>query len=460
MINAIGRGLEQLLGLNQVRPAWREEFAAHSYRVSTDRALRVAWAVLLFDLPLFLLIDWATYTTGQWATQPAHERIFWWRIGVVVALLGLLLMRHFTRDEAARNRNFAWASAITFPLLGVWFVVVCQSLVTDASLYAMFLIGVSVLFPLPGRLKLLIYPLSLLALILGIRWSSPDSIHFLHLGVNATCCAIGALVTEAVAMRTYAADFAKSQLLDEERLRADELLRNVLPPAIVERFKQTGGSTVVEYHPEVSVLFADFVGFGKLSQTLAPAEMIGLLDALFLEFDEAADRFQVEKVKTLGDAYMAACGVPLHAHDHAQRVAELALRIQNIAGRFQSDRDLPVQFRIGLHTGPAIAGVIGRKKFCYDLWGDTINIASHLRSAAAAGTIHVSQAMREALGETFRFEAREAIQLKDRPPERTWTLVGRIRPGAAFKDLVKTGSSPSASHTTSSGPRYSSATGT
>lgn len=438
MINAIGQGLEQLLGLNQIRPAWREEFATQACRVSAERALRVCWAVLLFDLPLFALIDWATYVSGQWETQPAHARIFWWRMGLVTVLAGLLLMRHLTHDRAERNRAFAWGCTVAFPLLGVWFVVVCQSLVTDASLYAMFLIGVSVLFPLPSPLKLLIYPVSLIVLLTGMRWTSPDAIHFLHVAVNATSCAIGALLTEAVAMRTYAADFAKSRLLDEERLRADELLRNVLPPPIVERFKLTGGSTVVEYHPEVSVLFADFVGFGKLAQTLAPAEMIGLLDALFLEFDEAADRFQVEKIKTLGDAYMAACGAPAHVHDHAQRVAELALRIQSIAGRFQSDRELPVQFRIGIHTGPAIAGVIGRKKFCYDLWGDTINIASHLKAAATPGSIHLSQAMREALGEAFRFEARDPVPLKDRPPEHTWVLLGRNRRGPAFKDLIRT----------------------
>lgn len=437
MNNVFGRALEQLLGLNQILPAWREEFAAQAYRVSAERALRVAWAVLLFDLPLFALIDWATYTTGQWAQQPAHERILWWRVGLVLILGGLILMARCTPDVARRNRNLAWSSAILLPLLGVWFVVVCQTLVTDASLYAMFLIGVSVLFPMPGLLKLLIYPLSIALLLIGLRYTSPDPIHLLHVSVNAVCCTVGALITEAVAMRTYAADFAKSRLLDEERLRADELLRNVLPPPIVERFKLTGGSTVVEYHPEVSVLFADFVGFGKLAQSLAPAEMIGLLDALFLEFDEAADRFQVEKIKTLGDAYMAACSVPVHVHDHAQRIAEVALRIQSIAGRFQSDRELPVQFRIGIHTGPAIAGVIGRKKFCYDLWGDTINIASHLKAAATPGSIHVSQAMRDALGDAFRFEARDPVQLKDRTPEPTWVLLGRTRPGAAFKDLIR-----------------------
>lgn len=458
MDNAFGRVVEKLLGLDQIQPAWRDEFARQSYRISADRAVRVIWAVLLFDLPLLVLIDWTTHAAGQWAIQPAHERIFWWRVGLVILLLGLLVLRRLTRDDPDGNRNFAWVSTLAFPLIGVWFVVVCQTLVSDASLYAMFVIGVSVLFPLPGLGKLLIYPVSLLALVIGVRQTSVDATHFLHVVVNAGCCAMGAMITEAVAMRTYVAEFAKSLLLGEERRRADEVLRNVLPPLIADRLK-SGGSTMVEYHPEVSVLFADFVGFGKLAQTLEPSEMIGLLDALFLEFDEAADRFQVEKIKTLGDAYMAACGVPLPSPDHAQRIAELALRIQSIAGRFQSDRKLPVQFRIGIHTGPAIAGVIGRKKFCYDLWGDTINIASHLKSAALPGSIHLSQTMRDALNDSFRFEAREPVQLKDRPQEQTWALIGRAGEGAAFKDLVRTESSPSASPTTSSSPRHSSSRG-
>lgn len=400
MNNAIGRGLEKLLGLNQVLPAWREEFAA----------------------------------------QPAHERIFWWRVGLTAVLLTLLVLGSAARDEGVRNRRFAWASAIAFPLIGAWFVVVCQTLITDASIYVLFLIGTSVLLPLPGLLKLLIYPVSLAVLLAGFHWIPVDPTAGFHVSVNATLAVVGALVTEAVAMRTYAADFVKSRQLDEERHRADEMLRNVLPLPILQRLRQDAGAPV-EYHPEVSILFADFVGFGRLAQSLSPSEMIGLLDALFLEFDEAADRFGVEKIKTLGDSYMAACGVPLYVRDHAQRVAEFGLRIQSIAARFQSDRDLPVHFRIGLHTGPAIAGVIGRRKFCYDLWGDTVSTASHLQAAGAPGYIHLSHAMREALGDAYRFETRAPIRLKDRPPEQTYYLVGRAAEGELLKDRV-TGDAP------------------
>ena len=390
----------------------------------------MAWAVLLIDLPLFLLVDWRTYASGAWDTQPAHERIFWWRIGLILGISLLLFARRTTREGPRRDAWFAWASFIWFPALGIWFAIVCQTLITDTSIYAMFLIGASVLFPLLNPWKLLLYPGSMAALLIGLYWIHTDSTLAAHTAVNAICAAIGALVTQAVAMRTYAADFVKSRLLEEERERADVLLRNVLPPQIAERMKLDSDSRV-EYHPEVSILFADFAGFGALTQQLPPGELISLLDQLFLEFDEAADRFGVEKIRTMGDSYLAACGVPVAEPDHARRIAELALRIQKIAARFRSDRRLPVHFRIGLHTGPAIAGVIGRRKLSYDLWGETVNLASHLRSSAGPDSIHISSQMRAALGDVYPFQACDPIRFKGRESMQTYFLLGGINERSA-----------------------------
>lgn len=431
MDNALVRTLKRVLGYTQIDAAWRADFNAQAYRLSADRAARVCWAVLLLDLPLFALVDWAMWSSGQWATQPAHERIFWWRAGLSVMIVVLLIARALIRDEPRRERVIAWATAIGFPMLGVWFTSVCQTLITDASIYALFLIGAAVLFPLPSLYKLLIFPACLLALLLGVSLISVESVSELHVMINAGMVTIGALVTEVVAMRTYIGEQIKSLLLEQERKRADRLLRNVLPPNVAERFMRDD-SALVEYHPQISILFADFVGFGRLTQSLPPEEMIGLLDALFHEFDEAAERFCAEKIKTIGDSYMAACGVPVAQPDHAQRIAELALRIQSIAERFRSDRGLPVQFRIGLHTGPAIAGIIGRKKFCYDLWGDTINLAALLQFAGTPNCIHISDAMREALGDQYRYTAREPMPLKGRGPTQTHCLLGRADEGVTW----------------------------
>nr|WP_293245513.1 adenylate/guanylate cyclase domain-containing protein [Panacagrimonas sp.] len=430
------RVLRAVFGVDRMQVALRDEFAAHAYRVSAERGLRVCWAVLLFDLPLFALIDWSTWNSGQWSLQPAHGRVFWWRVALVSSIGLLLVAREFIGDERRRDRVFAWCCAVGFPLFGAWFTVICQTLITDASIYALFLIGASVVFPLPGLRKLLIYPVSLLLVLIGVQWVGVGPVPELHVTVNATCVAVGALTVEAIAMRTYVADFTKSLEIERERGRADELLRNVLPAAVAERLK-TNPATQVEHHPAVSVLFADFVGFGRLAQELAPGEMIGLLDHLFNEFDEAADRFGVEKIKTLGDTYMAACGVPAAQPDHAERMANLALRMLSIADRFESDRRLPVHFRVGMHTGPAIAGIIGSRKFCYDLWGDTINVAALLQGSGAPDRIHVSQAMRDALGDGFRFQAREPIELKGRAPAATYYLLGRADEDQMLKDRAR-----------------------
>lgn len=435
MIEGFVRGLEKIFGVERIGREYRQEFATQAYRVSAERGLRAAWAVFVLDVPLFLLIDFGTWNAGQWALQPAHERIFWWRVALTGLLVALLILRVLIPEERKCDRVFAWSSAIAFPVLGAWFTIVCQTLITDASVYALFLIGTSVLFPLPMLRKLLIYPVTVLLVFIGLPFTSADPVSMYHVAVNVTCVGIGAIVVEAVAMRTYAADFAKSIEIDHERRRADALLRNVLPAPVAERLKRDP-TTRVEHHPAVSVLFADFVGFGRLTQDLPPEQMIALLDHLFHEFDEAADRFGVEKIKTLGDSYMAACGVPAAQPDHACRAAELALRIQAIAGRFKSDRGLPVHLRIGLHTGPAIAGIIGRKKFCYDLWGDTINFAAQLQAAGAPDRIHVSAAMREALGGEYRFEAREPIAFKGRAAVHTYELLGRRSEGEMLKDCL------------------------
>lgn len=433
MENAFVRGLRKVLGLDRIEPAWRAEFAAQAYRVSAERAQRASWAVLLLSLPLFYLIDWHTYASGLWDIQPAHPAIFWWRAGLVVMILLLMVGGTVLREEPRRHQLFAWGSAIAYPLFGIWFTVVCQSLITDASIYVLFLIGVSVLFPMPTLLKLLIYPASFGLLWLGFQDQVPASVAAYYTLVDAACASVGALVTEAVAMRTYAADFAKSIELEHQRQRADGLLYNMLPAPVAERLKQDPGSRV-ELHEEVTVLFADFVGFGRLSRELPPDQMIGLLDHLFHEFDEAADRFGVEKIKTIGDAYMAASGVPAYQPDHARRAVDLALRMQSIAQRFRSDRHLPVHFRIGLHTGPAVAGIIGQRKYCYDLWGQTINTAAMLEATGVPDRIHISPATREAVGEGYHIEAREPVHTGDPAMSRTYFVSGRVESGESFKD--------------------------
>lgn len=308
--------------------------------------------------------------------------------------------------------------------MGVWPSIVFQELAPDTSIFALFVSGTVGLLPMPSKSKLLIYPLALVLMLFGLHIAAVDSVATLHTSINAACVCIAALLIEAVLMKSCASDFAQSEQFEFQARKTTALLSKSLPATVIDRLKESD-ETVVELHPEVSVLFVDFAGFNKITESLEPEETIGLLGALFQEFDEAAVRFGVEKIKASGDTYMAASGVTEYQANHAERVASLALRIRAIAQRFRSDRGQPVHFRLGIDSGPIIAGVIGRKRFCYDLWGETVNTARLLQASSALVGIHVSAATRNALGPKFSFSQRAPIRIRGRAPVQTYYLVGR-----------------------------------
>jgi len=212
--------------------------------------------------------------------------------------------------------------------------------------------------------------------------------------------------------------------LEREKERSEKLLLNILPAEIADRLKD-GAATIADSFPSVTVLFADLCGFTEFSQTVEPRQLVGLLDEIFSAFDQLAGSHGVEKIKTIGDAYMAVAGLPIPRPDHADAVAKMALGMQDAFCEVTRARGLAMQVRIGIHTGPVVAGVIGRHKFTYDLWGDTVNLASRMESHGEPSRIHVSQATREILGNRFRFADRGEIQVKGKGLVRTSFLLGR-----------------------------------
>ena len=205
--------------------------------------------------------------------------------------------------------------------------------------------------------------------------------------------------------------------LEEEKARSQALLLNILPQDIVDRL-EAGERVIADRHPDVSVLFSDLVGFTETSSKLEPQVLVTELNALFTEFDLLCERTGVEKIKTIGDAYLAVGGLPGGRTDHVAAVAELALAMLDVV------RDTTWRIRIGLHTGPAVAGVIGTRKFVYDVWGDTVNVASRLESTSEPNRIHVSDAVARALGEAFRLDARGNVELKGKGDVATFFLDG------------------------------------
>lgn len=210
------------------------------------------------------------------------------------------------------------------------------------------------------------------------------------------------------------------ELLDRERRRSESLLLNVLPAQIAERLK-AGETVIADAHAAATVLFADAVGFTPLSAALEPKVMVGLLNEVFSRFDDLALTHGLEKIRTIGDNYMAVAGVPRARRDHAQAAARMALDMLEVVRRLPDDRRL--EFRIGLNSGPLVAGVIGKRKFVFDLWGDPVNTASRMESHGVPGRIQITEATYELLKEDFRCEPRGAIEVKGKGTLSTWFLV-------------------------------------
>lgn len=209
-----------------------------------------------------------------------------------------------------------------------------------------------------------------------------------------------------------------------ERLnhRTDALLRNILPGSVAERLKNEERD-IVDHFSEATVLFCDLVGFTPLAKRLGPVGLVGLLNRIFRAMDELAEQHGLEKIKTIGDAYMVCGGVPDPMPDHAQAVAAFALDVIETVPSLCENASLDL--RIGMHSGPVVAGVIGERKFAYDLWGDTVNTASRLESGGVPGRIQLSRETADRLGNTWLIEERGEIELKGRGTMETCFLIGR-----------------------------------
>ncbi len=245
--------------------------------------------------------------------------------------------------------------------------------------------------------------------------------------------AVTVLVTVLLIVHLFTRDTATA----EERLalahaRSERLLLNVLPAPISARLKENG-EAIADGFAEVTVLFADLVGFTELSQRLTPEELVVMLNRTFSAFDDMAAALGVEKIKTIGDCYMVAAGLPERSNDHAERVARMALRMREALEDINREGGYTLRVRIGVHSGPVVAGVIGKRKFIYDLWGDTVNTASRMESSGRPGEIQVTREVYDRLDGVFSFERRGVIQVKGKGEMETYLLLGE-RPKA---DVLK-----------------------
>jgi class 3 adenylate cyclase len=235
------------------------------------------------------------------------------------------------------------------------------------------------------------------------------------------------VLTASIAYRLERGDRVDFVLREELALahhRSEQLLTNILPVPVAERLKN-GESPIADECPDVTVVFADIADFTAMSSSMHPSDLVALLDDVFTRFDDLAVRHGLEKIKTVGDAYMAVAGAPEPKDDHAHAAAAMALDMVDTLADVDRADGTPLRVRVGIASGPAVAGVIGTSKFIYDLWGDTVNTASRMESQGLVGRVQVSESTRHLLGGDFEVEERGAVLIKGKGSLRTWLLAER-----------------------------------
>lgn len=248
--------------------------------------------------------------------------------------------------------------------------------------------------------------------------------------------AFGALNIGAVSLISFTllATFARQREAAQERV--EDLLLNILPEDIARRLQEERHS-IADQFDAASILFGDVVDFTPLSSRLSPAEIVALLDRLFTDFDALVDRHELEKIKTIGDAYMVAAGVPRPRPDHAHALAQMALEmLECAAGHTRADGRGNLNLRIGINSGPVVAGVIGRRRFLYDLWGDAVNMASRMEAHGSPGKIQITRATWELIRDDFLCEPRGFVEVKGKGRVEAWYLSGTREPASLEKPRV------------------------
>jgi adenylate cyclase len=253
----------------------------------------------------------------------------------------------------------------------------------------------------------------------GLEPAWAMSMSFVITAISA-CAMVG--VTVWFALR----DTARAEaVMEDEYDRSEALLANMLPVSVAERLKEPDRDVIADKYDDASVLFADIVGFTERASGITPCDLVKFLDRLYGAFDALVDQYGLEKIKVSGDSYMVVSGVPNPRADHLEALAGLALDMSDVAAGFKDPHGDTIQLRMGLATGTVVAGVVGSRRFFYDVWGDAVNVASRMESTDSVGRIQVPEAVYECLKDEFVLQERGRIDVKGKGIMRTWYLVGR-----------------------------------
>jgi class 3 adenylate cyclase len=376
--------------------------------------LAVALLFLCVADPLYLLLD-------LWSKAVPHAWLMAWHAAMALFFGAVLLLGRRIGSHAARQRMLQ-AFFVTTALLFVWFGVVSWLGTGDLSMVAIAQVLVAATLCAPGRLRRWLYALQALAIGLLLAWLDRSG-RFLGQMQFANLLVIVAVAhaMDGHMLKNARTLFAEKCRVVRERQRADAVLYNALPPGIAEELK-VHHKVRAQSYPEMAILFADIVGFTQFAAARPPEQVLAVLNTLFSEMDVLVELHQVEKIKTIGDAYMVV------SKTQPEALARLALSLHDVMQRFNTAHGLGFTLRIGMHCGPAIAGVIGRSRFLYDVWGDAVNLASRMESSGEPGRIQTSERLFQALCHAFEFEPRGAVDIKGMGALPTYFLLGAKAP--------------------------------
>lgn len=362
--------------------------------------LREAWTIRFgITVPVFLALVPFVYSrwAGRWH-QPAMF-VFGMTLNLVVLWIGAI---------SPPAGFFIYTSyAIVFVTLGAF---IAKMNVSTQALYTLSTIALYLAFDVTRSHATLPVRLSVVLTLISMG-------------------SIGALAAHQLEVQAREAFLARRRIkkqmaeIDAEKAKSEALLLNILPATIAEQLK-TDSRAIADGFADVSVLFSDIVGFTQMSARMSPQELVQRLDEVFTRFDAITRELGLEKIKTIGDAYMVASGIPVQREDHAKAICQMALRMQACLVEMSKDSGFSLGVRIGINSGPVVAGVIGKNKFIYDVWGDTVNTASRMESHGAEGSIHVTEETYRRVEGDFLFEPRGEIEVKGKGKMRTYFLLG------------------------------------
>jgi adenylate cyclase len=392
---------------------------------SISRAFAMLGPLCRIGLPVVLLmllvVDPLLFRLHIWGQHFQHRNLVGWHAMASVHFLAFLLLS--TRVHAHRGRQ---RCLIAFLGLGgalfTWFGFISWSLSGDLSVYAIFLLTMVCAMSFPGRLRMVLCLCSAGALLACIHLLDGRGIFYTSgAGMNLVALALVALFLDNHLMRLNRDLYRQQQRVQQERERADKVLYNALPMSIADELKRNN-VVKAEKYPRMAVLFVDIVGFTDFSANRSPHAVVEILNEIFCLFDSLVDCYDVEKIKTIGDAYMVVGKVD------AAPVAHLALDMLDTMQAYRRRSGYALDIRAGLHAGTTVAGVIGLKRFLYDVWGDAVNTASRMESTGRAGAIQVTDALAQELQQAFRFSAPVQVDIKGKGPMVTRFLLGRHNP--------------------------------